>query len=85
MLVHGPNNKLIVPQSQVTDLFEDVKDGHVLYALLEELSGQSLRPLVTSLATTTQAHKLGERKRKTTRRRDRGEEISRERRERVCV
>lgn len=29
----------------VTNLFEDLKDGHVLYALLEELSGQSLRSL----------------------------------------
>jgi hypothetical protein len=29
----------------VTDLFEDIKDGFVMHALLEELSGQSLRPL----------------------------------------
>ena len=29
----------------VDDLYEDLKDGWVLYALLEELSGQSLRPL----------------------------------------
>lgn len=29
----------------VTDLFEDIKDGRLLYALLEELSGQSLAPL----------------------------------------
>ena len=29
----------------VTDLFEDIKDGFVMHGLLEELSGQSLRPL----------------------------------------
>ncbi|KAJ1453553.1 calponin homology domain-containing protein [Pelagophyceae sp. CCMP2097] len=29
----------------VTDVFEDIKDGRLLYALLEELSGQSLAPL----------------------------------------
>ena len=29
----------------ITDVFEDLRDGRVLYALLEELSGQSLAPL----------------------------------------
>ncbi|KAJ8600176.1 hypothetical protein CTAYLR_001947 [Chrysophaeum taylorii] len=29
----------------MTDILEDIKDGQVLYALLEELSGQSLAPL----------------------------------------
>ncbi|KAJ8601276.1 hypothetical protein CTAYLR_007746 [Chrysophaeum taylorii] len=29
----------------VTDIFEDIRDGRLLYALLEELSGQSLAPL----------------------------------------
>ena len=29
----------------VTNLFEDMKDGKLLYALLEELSGQSLAPV----------------------------------------
>ncbi|KAH8076264.1 hypothetical protein JL721_257 [Aureococcus anophagefferens] len=31
--------------SPVTNIFEDLKDGRILYALLEELSGQSLAPI----------------------------------------
>jgi len=37
--------RLATREQTVNDLYEDLKDGWVLYALLEELSGQSLRPL----------------------------------------
>ena len=37
--------RLAAREEIVDDLYEDLKDGWVLYALLEELSGQSLRPL----------------------------------------
>lgn len=37
------------PPLQVQDLFQDIQDGHVLMALLEELSGCRLVRLLTSV------------------------------------
>lgn len=42
-----------VPPLVVTDLFEDIKDGVVLLALLEVLSGQKLVSLCAACDSTT--------------------------------
>lgn len=47
------NYKLASRAQHVDDLYEDLKDGWVLYALLEELSGQSLQSLGKMTTKTT--------------------------------